>query len=169
MNNRFLLLFTIPFLSLLSCGETEVREFSFTTDFAFEGPLFEGPNTAQYTLEKIWDDFLSAQQIERSDIKSVSLTSAQITLDSKLETSIVSDLGLTFASDEIEMIQVAGLNPLPADANQVELTISNEVDVTPFFKQPRFIVLLDAGITEELYDNYTASARFNFSVQVKVD
>lgn len=169
MKSHLLLLIALPALILLSCGKTESREFSLATEMVFEGPLFEGPNTAQYTMESAWSDFLTAQQIQLDDIKSVTLTSATITLDPNFETSLVSDLGLTFAADEIEMVQVAGLNPLPANANQVELTISNEVDVTPFFKQAKFIVLLDAGVGEELYDNYTASARFNFNVQVKVD
>lgn len=169
MKNQYLLVFALAAVSLFSCGKSEQREFTLAAQLTFEGPLFEGPNTAQLTCDQAWNDFLTEQQIDRSDVKSVTLTSAVITLDPSFETSLVSDLGLTFAADEIEMIQVAGLNPLPSEANQVELTISNEVDVTPFFKQPKFIILLDAGITQELYDNYAASARFNFNVQVKVD
>lgn len=168
MKHLHILILSIGFFALVGCGKTEIQTFEFSTEFTFDGPLFEGPNTAQYTLESKWSSFLQDQQITANDVKSVTLKSATVTLDPSFDIALISDLGLTFAADQIEMVQVGGLNPMNSGMNQVELKIGNDINITPFFKQPKFIFLLDAGFTEELYDNYTASARFNFEVEVKV-
>lgn len=151
---------------LASCGTEEVHTFTYSSEFVLEGPLFEGPNSGQSTVDEALESWLKEKNILRGQLSDVQLVKAEVSKDDAFDGGLVTDAGLTFAADAIDMVQVATLNPFPADATSGSLKVSEEAELTPFFEQESFIILLDLGLSEDLYDNYAARADLEFEVTV---
>lgn len=166
---KLLSLFGIFFSIILftSCAEKETISFEVQQEVLFEGPLFEGPNSGQFSVSEAFNQFLKSNGIERSRITKVVLNSAEATVDTVTEDLNVTDAGLTFAGGELDMIQVAGLNPFPEGEESGRLTVSQEAEITPFFKKDDFILLLDLGFDNDLYDDYRAEVALRFDVTFK--
>lgn len=154
-------------MCLAACGERETLTFEAERSFTFEGPLFEGPESAQASLAEAFNAFLNENAIERSQIKAVQLVEAEVTRDDAYPLDLVTDAGLTFAGSGMDMTQVAVLNPVPSDNASFKLNVSAEAKAAPFFKADDFILLLDLGFGDDVDDDYRATARMRFEVTIK--
>ncbi len=167
MNHLSLFGLCLSILVFASCTEKETISFDIQQEVLFEGPLFEGPNSGQFSVSEAFIQFLKTNNIDRGRITKVVLASAEATVDGNTEGLNVTDAGLTFAGGELDMIQVAGLNPFPTTQTNGKLNVSQEAQITPFFKQNDFILLLDLGFDDDLYDDYTAEVSLRFDVTFK--
>ena len=151
----------------LSCSpNTEQATYKLENiNFDFEGPLFEGPNTGQYTVKVNLSDQLDG--IEAKQIHNATLKSAVITAGEGTDFGLVSSLVLQLASDDAEMASAGVLNPVPEGTEEASLQPSSEAELTDFFKGESFILVLDAGLTEDLYDNMQLKGTFEFNLDIK--
>lgn len=154
-------------LLLMACGERETLTFETVREFEFEGPLFEGPESAQASIADDLNAFLKSNDIERKQIKSVKLAEVEVTRDDAYEAELVTDAGLTFAGSGMDMTQVAVLNPVPSDQKAFKLNVSSEAEAAPFFKAEDFILLLDIGFGDDVDEDYSATARMRFEITIK--
>lgn len=166
MKNPFFVFFFVA-LVFTACTPTKTEVFQLEEASLFEGPLFEGPNSGQIRVEEQLTTWLNGFGKDRASVKSVRLLKASFQADPAQEQVQISDAGITFASETSEMLQAASLNPINELNNWNELTVANELDLSPFFQDDYFIVLLDLGMSEDLYDNYEASVKLEFEVELK--
>lgn len=150
-----------------ACTPTTTEVFQIEESSLFEGPLFEGPNSGQVRVEEQLTNWLNGLNKDRSMVRSVRLKNASFQPDLAQEEVELSDAGITFASENSEMLQAASLNPIKELNEWNELSVGSDVDLAPFFKDGYFIVLLDLGMKEDLYDNYEAKVKLEFEVELK--
>lgn len=132
-----------------------------------EGPLFEGPNSGQASVSAAFGEWLNNQGLSRDDIREVRLTEVVIVSVKDAPEGLVTDAGLTFAGGDLEMTQVAVLNPVPSSAEGAQLKTSAEANITPFLRLNDFIVLLDLGLSGDVDDNLEATVKMKFDVTYK--
>ena len=154
-------------LALHSCTPSASSEFVAEQNFSLEGPLFEGPNSGQASISETFSRWLEEQGLTRDDIVSVQLKEVILVNTSNPAEGLISDAGLTFAGGDLEMTQVAVLNPVPSSAAGAKLTTGTEANITPFLKLNEFIVLLDLGLANDLDDNLEATVKMKFEVTYK--
>lgn len=166
MKNFLTVVAYFAIFALVACGETVSTRFETTAAFTFDGPLFEGPESAQISIKDPLSRFLNDNNIDRSRIKKVTLIAAAVTIQYEAA-DVISDAGITFAGSSMDMSQVAVLNPFPKDQAKADLRVSDDAKLAPFFRADDFIVLLDLGFAEDHDDDFRASARMSFEVTFK--
>lgn len=152
---------------LYSCAPSESGVFTVKKSFLLEGPLFEGPNSGQSSLADEFTAWLTDQGIAAEEVKEVKLVEVTLGALSNPSDGLVTDAGLTFAGGDLEMTQVAVLNPVPSSAEGAKLKTSAEANITSFFGLEAFIVLLDLGLAQDLDDNLEATVEMKFEVTYK--
>lgn len=154
-------------LALNSCSpSTEQTTYKLENiTFEYEGPLLEGPNMGQYTVTvNLPEQF---EGVEAGQVHKASLKSALITPGDGTDFSLLSSLVLQLASDDAEMVQAGVLNPIPEGSKEASLQPSTEADLTDFFNGESFILVLDAALKEDLYDNMQLKGTFEFNLEIK--
>lgn len=139
--------------------------------FEFEGPLFEGTNTAQYLYKVNLKELLNENISERNAIKSARLKSATVSMEDCEDCygfETIKSLVLSVVSDgEIPMKEIALLNPVNAKNNTQTLNLSEESEIGDFFNSDKIYLILDADMTEEIDDNI--SMKGNFKIELRYD
>ena len=164
----------LPLLFLSSCGKgskTQVVNLN-DLEFNFEGPLYEGPNTAQYAWKVDLKSLLKDQHTEGMKIKGAKLLVAEISEEDCEDCygfDEIKSLVLSFASNnkDISMQEVALLNPIAADKNLQNLNVSGEAELTDFLNESDVYIVLDANVTEDIEDNLTLKA--NITLELSFD
>lgn len=149
---------------LSSCQEKETHPFSFNGKAFVEGPLFAGPNTGQLEMGESLTNWLKEMNATADMISEVKLKKVSYKKDADQPMELISDAGLVFTANDLDMVNVAALNPLPADVSSADLPISQEAEITEFFKSGDFIMLIDLGLNEDLYDNYYVEVGMEFDI-----
>lgn len=149
-----------PLLFLSSCGKGSKNQVVELNDleFTYEGPLYEGANTAQYAWKVDLKSLLKDQYTEGMQIKGATLLKADISDEGCEECygfEEIKSLVLSFASNkkDIPMQEVALLNPIDAKAPTQALKISQEIDLKDFLNAGEVYIVLDAVISEEEIDD----------------
>jgi len=132
-----------------------------------EGPLYDGSNTATYT----WPVDLSSllgEGYTASDIAKARITGIRITAVNPDNLSLVSDITLLLAGSGVAMQKVGFLNPLPADANSIELVLAQDQNkIEAFFALKEITLVADLNLTQELEDNLELHAQLTFNFDLK--
>lgn len=163
------MILSVMAMAFLACNP-ETKQANYTLEnlsFEFEGPLFEGPNTGQYTLEVQLDKVMEGLASETAKVRHARLNKAVIRPGEGSDFSLINSLVLQLASDDAEMMEIGVLNPVPEGSNEAELNASTEADVADFFNGKSFILVLDAGLKEDLYDNMILKGTFEFSLEIQ--
>lgn len=164
----FLLLAIVSFLITACSGKRVETTYTIQgVELVMEGPLFEGPNSANITHMVDLSQLPDSLGVTPENIKGATLTTAVFYVADTSNFDLVSDFRLTLTADGAEMTEVAILSPVAAGTNRVALQVSEEADLRDFFRLPEFIILVDAGLKEDLYDNYYLSADLTFTLSVK--
>ena len=131
-------LLTLLLLMFTACSEPERLRFeSGPIDLTAAGPLFEGSNTAQGDWSTGLEEFLQGQGHTLDDLRDARLTS--VTLEGADSSGLqgIRSASVQWVGGDQGMRQVAVLNPFPADAARVSLTVAAE--------QPDLAALLRSG------------------------
>ncbi len=166
-------IFGLSLLLFISCSKGSKVKTTELSDvvFEFEGPLFEGTNTAQYLYSVNIKELLNDDISEENAIKSATLKSATISMEEcencyGFET--IKSLVLSMVSDgEIPMKEIALLNPVNAKNNSQALKLAEELEIGEFFNTDKIYWVLDADITEEIDDNISMIG--NFKIELRYD
>jgi len=162
--------FLISCLSIMyvSCsGPKEFVSYAIPdTVFELEGPLYEGSNTVQVAysidVESILEPFGSK---DAKAIKRVTLKTAQFKGDFDLSEHITS-LVFNLAAENVDMMQIAVLNPLPDGTTEVQLTPSSEAKLVDFFHQKDVFLVLDVNLKHDMEESLLLHGNFEFEVGV---
>jgi hypothetical protein len=131
-------LLTLLLLVFTACSEPERLRFeSGPIDLTAAGPLFEGTNTAQGDWSTGLEDFLQGQGHTLDDLRDVRLTSVTLAGADSSGLQGIRSASVQWVGGDQGMRQVAVLNPFPADAARVSLTVAAE--------QPDLAALLRSG------------------------
>lgn len=150
---------------LASCsGETESNTLTISTTLTMEGPLFEGPNSAQYTYDGGFGELANVEGFSADNIEAITLSKAVIESSGE-NLDAFSNASLQLLSDNADMVKFATLNPIPAGQKQVELSVSKEADATELFKAGPFYILLDMGLKADQDENAEVKGTFTFNVK----
>jgi hypothetical protein len=132
-----------------------------------EGPLYDGSNTATYT----WPVDLKAllgEGYTAADIAKVRITGIRITAVNPDNLSLVNDITFQLAGSGVAMQKVGFLNPLPADANSIELVVADEQEgLEAFFGLNEITLVSDLNLTQEFDGNLELNAQITFNFDLK--
>jgi hypothetical protein len=155
----------LPLLLLNSCGNGSKRQIITLSDveFSYEGPLYEGPNPAQYAWKVDLKSLLKDQYQDGMKIKGAKLLTAEIR-DEECEDCYgfddIKSLVLSFATNnkDVPMQAVALLNPIAADKQVQALNISEEADLTDYLNESEVYIVLDSDLKQDIEANLTLKA-----------
>ncbi|MEQ8706358.1 MAG: hypothetical protein RIC19_20675 [Phaeodactylibacter sp.] len=152
------LLGVIGVVLLSSCGQETVSSHSVNDQsFVMEGPLFQGPNTAQAS-------FSPAMNAE-GKLTSATLNSAVLKAPEGQNFDAFSDVVLQLVTSSSDMIQVGVLNPVPKGQSSLTLQVSNEADLSELLSSEECVWVIDANIPVDMMDTtITFSGDFTFDV-----
>lgn len=159
-----LILFAVLFIS---CGGGKTKTHTLKDiEFNYEGPLFEGSNPSQYVvsvdLKSIFgSEFKEGMSVDRAVLKKAEIFS--------VDTSGFSGIGalvMSLASDnaELQMQELAVINPIKPDAKSAELVPSAEAEASDFFNEKQFYIVLDATLVKDLESNLKLKGNFEFEL-----
>jgi hypothetical protein len=132
-----------------------------------EGPLYDGSNTATYT----WPVDLNAllgEGYTAADIAKARITGIRITAVNPDNLSLINDITLQLAGSGVAMQKVGFLNPLPVDANTIELVLAeDQKKLEAFFSLKEITLVADLNLLEEFEDNLELHAQLTFNFDLK--
>jgi hypothetical protein len=132
-----------------------------------EGPLYDGSNTATYT----WPVDLNAllgEGYTAADIAKARITGIRITAVNPDNLSLINDITFQLAGSGVAMQKVGFLNPLPVDANTIELVLAeDQKKLEAFFSLKEITLVADLNLLEEFEDNLELHAQLTFNFDLK--
>jgi hypothetical protein len=145
-------------LLLSSCGQETASTYPVNDQsFVMEGPLFQGPNTAQTS-------FTPAMKGE-GKLTSATLSSAVLKAPEGQNFDAFSDVVLQLVTSSSDMVQVGVLNPVPKGQSSLTLQVSNEADLSELLSSGECVWVIDANIPVDMMDTtITFSGDFTFDV-----
>jgi len=160
---KLFLLFLI--LSLSACkNETETKLYQLQNiEFKIEGPLFEGSNSGQYEIKTDFAKLLGEKQ-NADNIKEVKLVSCQLTASDSSDFTNLSGFVLQLTAENAEMTEIAVIDNVKGGRN-VQLKPSDK-DLANFFKQNKFILLLDCYLKKDQEENLKITSNIVFEVKL---
>ena len=143
---------------LTSCGQETASNYPVNNQsFVMEGPLFQGPNTAQAS-------FAPAMTAE-GELTKATLASAVLEVPEGQTFDAFSDIVLQLSTGSSDMIQVVVLNPVPKGQTSLTLQVSKEADLTELLSSEECVWGIDANIPVDMMDTtLTFSGNFSFDV-----
>lgn len=170
---RLFLTFTILLSTILlasSCGNISTLEYKTApVILTAEGPLFEGSNTAQGTVAGAdLQAFLGKSGFNGASIKSARLVSAQIFAESDtMNLDNISGITLQLAAPNVDMQQLAVLNPLPAGTGKVSLRVAAEQEkVSSLLQQPDLTCVADINLRQDFEGSLVLKCLLTFELKV---
>lgn len=159
-----LILFAVLFIS---CGGGKTITHTLKDiEFTYEGPLFEGSNPAQYVVSVDLKSIFGSEFKEGMSVDRAILKKAEIFSVDTSGFSGISALVLSLASDnaELQMQELAVINPIKPDAKSAELVPSAEAEASDFFNEKQFYIVLDATLAKDLESNLKLKGNFEFEL-----
>jgi len=137
--------------------------------FTLEGPLFEGPNPAQYTVAVDLKAILGDRYAEGVKVTGASLKSAHIRAVDSANFDGVGSFVVSLASDnpDLQMKELAFLNPVKPGTSDAVLSVSNEVTAEEYFAEKQFYLVVDASLLKDLEANMSFKGDFDFELSYK--
>ncbi len=132
-------------------------------EFKIEGPLFEGANSAQYEVVIDKAKLLSEQQ-NIDNIKEAKLVSCDLVASDSSDFSNLSGFVLQLTAENSEMTEIALADKVNG-GKSVKLKASDK-EVTNFFKQNKFILLMDSYLKKDQEESMKFTANIVFEVKV---
>ena len=155
-------------LVLSSCGGGGEKS-TFTlkdVEFSVTGPLYEGPNPAQYIVKVDLKAILGEKYKEGIKISNAVLKSANIKATDSSNFDGIGSFVMSLASDnaDLQMKELAFLNPVKPGTKVASLSVSNEVAFEDYFGEKQFYLIIDAGLATDLESDLSFKGDFEFEL-----
>ena len=152
---------------LISCSKPVEKTVTLDNiELTAEGPLFEGSNTFQATLENPLNAFLKENGITKEDIAEVTVSGCTLSTSDSNFFNIYNSATIQLFSDNSEMQNVAVVNPIPQNQKELTVEVAKEQEgVTEIFNDKNIYVVGDAIIKEDVYDNLSFTATIKLNVK----
>jgi len=116
-------------LGLSACAPEETLRYGpVTVDLRAEGPLFEGPNTAQATVDPGIAAFLQVNGATPEQLRKATLVSARLSSQDSIGLANVGGMSLQVMSEGASAQELGVRNPLPPGATVAELELAHAQD-----------------------------------------
>jgi hypothetical protein len=162
-------LLSITLISFQSCVSTKTEKKTIEVQLSSDGPYFAGGNSFMNTVTPDLKTLIEEKELTPDDIVSIKMSTAKLTITETDEFSfdLFNSASLQLVGDNAPMASIAILNPIIAsEAKTVELTVSSEADLSPFFKEPSFTYLLDLDFKE---DDFSDQMNVTLSIELTVE
>jgi len=157
--------FAFLFIAFLaSCGTTTSVEKSISTVVSGE-MLFSGPNSLQAAVSLSPASLAEELNIEASALKSVSVSSIQVTLSDE-QAAIAESLLLQIVSNSNEMTSLGTLSPLEK-GTRFDLNVAEETDLLSFLEDEGATWVLDVNLAEDIMDEMKATVDLTITIHHK--
>ena len=116
------------FVFFLSCS-SESKDLVFTTPeiiLQADGPRLEGANTAQGHVKSTLAEFLKTTGTSLDKVSEATLIGVTLILPDSMNSSLLSEITLQLAADNVDMQKVGVLNPVPEGQTRLTLNIAKE-------------------------------------------
>jgi hypothetical protein len=154
----------LGFLALASCS-AELAQLNVEQNLVLKGQmLFEGPNTLTADNETDLITLIEGAGLESSQVESVEVKKAIITLSADGQ-SIAESLLLQIVSDNQELITVGTLNPLP-EGKIMDLQLAEEIDLKPYLDDSGCTWVLDLNLNGDA-DQMAVKSKLNLVINYK--
>jgi len=154
----------LGFLAFASCS-AELSQMTVEKDLVLAGEfLFEGPNTLTADNDQDLISLIEGAGLETSQVKSVEVSAAKITLSADGK-AMAESLLLQIVSDNHELITLGTLNPLP-EGKIVNLQLAEEIDLKPYLEDTGCTWVLDLNLNGDA-DQMAVKSKLNLVVNYK--
>lgn len=163
-----LLNFALSLLLLASCAKKEILSFS-TTEVALtaSGPLIEGSNTAQGEFHPALEAWLKSKGANMTDVTDAKLVKASLSLPDSMNSSLISEITLHLASEQVDMQKVGVLNPVPEGQTALSLQVAqDQKEIAAFLRQPAMTFVADINIKKDTMPDMHLKGIFEFQITV---
>lgn len=155
----------------ISCGKVDTVEFKpAPVILTAEGPLFEGSNTAQGVLDGAeLEDFLRREGHADAALRSARLVAVRIsTSNDTLTLDDIDGITLQLAAPQVDMQNVAVLNPVPTGQNSVDLRVAAEQEqIASLIRQPALTFVADINLKKDIEADVKVICALVFELDVK--
>jgi len=155
---------------LISCaGKKESINYSISNVLIkADGPLFEGSNTAQCEYQVEMEAFLKTQGKNLDQLAGMKLMKADFSMADSSSFDLIKSISLQIASDQAEMKELGGINPIPSGQSLLSINLSqNQGDLSLYFKQKQLSFVLDADLAKDTSMNLVMRADLDFQLTFK--
>jgi hypothetical protein len=132
------------------CKKTEEKEWELApVAIIWEGPLMEGPNTAQVAIDELLQPWCTQHQCTVADITHITPKSITITTTDSLLLTSCTSLALQAVSDDSKMLRIGIANPLVWHKGRATLTTTPDADLLPIANGNQFFWIMDANFAAD--------------------
>ncbi|MFO0494203.1 MAG: hypothetical protein ACK50Y_01610 [Flavobacteriia bacterium] len=166
MKNWIFILLSVGLLYSCSGGKRTKTFKLENVEFVYSGPIFEGSNPAQYVASIDLKSILKEDYTEGVEVDNASLKSALVRPSEADNFSEINALVLSLACDnpDLQMQELAVVNPIPKGSKKVKLKPSPTADATYFFGEKKIYVVLDASFSKDVDRNVVLLGSFEFEL-----
>lgn len=166
---RNLIVLSLSLLLFYSCSTSDKKKTFKLEDieFVYAGPIFEGSNPAQYIATIDLKAILGDDYVEGIEIDKASLKKALVKMVNPESAVDINALVLSLASDnpELQMQELAVVNPISSNKGEVSLKPSPTAEATDFFAEKTVYVILDASFVKDVDIDVVLKGTFEFELE----
>lgn len=169
---RYKNLFPLAFAALIfmfGCGTTAEKQVQINTQLKAEGPFFSGPNSVMANYQVNLNELLG-DNIQPEAIKKVTINKIVVSLipEDSIYLKAFNNATLQLVSNSVAMQTIAIKNPIETEGTALTLESSNEVDLSEYFKQNEFTILLDWDFIDDDYrENLGTNIEMELNFEIK--
>jgi hypothetical protein len=163
-----LLNIALSLLLMASCAKKEILTFSTTeVDLTASGPLMEGSNTAQGEFQPALEAWLKSKGANMTDVTDAKLVKASLSLPDSMNSSLISEITLHLASEQVDMQKVGVLNPVPEGQTALSLQVAqDQKEIAAFLRQPAMTFVADINVKKDTMPDMHLKGIFEFQITV---
>ena len=168
MMNRAVLLLMMSTLILVGCGNQKNKSINIEVVAIGEGPFFEGSNSLISEVELNLSELVGDSELK--EITHVTINEISIELDDHEELTFnhFNSAAIQLVSDNSPMTSIAIMNPIKLSGEELKMTTSEQAEVTSFFQEGKFSLLLDLDFKEDSYSELlNAEIEINLTLEYK--
>lgn len=157
-------------LFVAACSPTKTESTTMNATAEAVGPFFMGVNslTADYQVDL--SSLVSAENLDPKKLKDIKLKSITVELDDEagMEMVDINSASLQIVSDDVEMKSIAVKNPISDEGLSTNLDVSEEAEISEYFKQDYFTLVLDLDFKDDSYvEELAAELKIDLEISYK--
>lgn len=165
---KIILIATMTLL-LSACASTTQESTELNVMTTAGGPFFEGPNSLIAEYEVDMKELLSSEDYTLGDIEKIGIKNVMVELVEEDSTSMsdFTSVSLSIVSANEPLTGIATLNPIESTDNVITLSSSEEADLSAFFKEGKFTLILDWDFKADDYrDEMSSKINMNLNLEL---
>lgn len=136
-------------------------------EFISDDMVFEGSNTLQVSYKLSLAEALGMETLTDDQIKKVKLVKATLVTEDSLHFNTMNSIVLNISSEKTDMTQVAVVNPIPENMDQLNMTVAEEQEIADAFKQKNIYLIADTDMKQDLTRPVRFKVNLTFELTIK--